>query len=65
MFKKSLLLFLLISFTASPVYAASPTVESLELSVNLVWLMFGAVLVFLCMPVLQWLNLVLHALKIR
>ncbi|WP_340003177.1 ammonium transporter [Oceanobacillus sp. FSL K6-0127] len=46
MFKKSLLLFLLISFTASPVYAASPTVESLELSVNLVWLMFGAVLVF-------------------
>ncbi len=46
MFKKSLLLFLIISLIATPAYAAAPTVESLELSINLVWVMLGAVLVF-------------------
>ncbi|SET15554.1 ammonium transporter [Oceanobacillus limi] len=45
MLKKSLALFTMIFLIASPTYAA-PTVESLELSVNLVWVMLGAFLVF-------------------
>ncbi|MUK90577.1 ammonium transporter [Ornithinibacillus sp. L9] len=45
MFRKSFFLFLVVFLIASPVYAA-PTVESLELSVNLVWVMLGAFLVF-------------------
>ncbi|MFD2045351.1 ammonium transporter [Ornithinibacillus salinisoli] len=45
MLRKSLLLFTIVFLVASPVYAA-PTVESLELSVNLVWVMLGAFLVF-------------------
>lgn len=46
MFRRSFLLFLVILFIATPAHAAVPTVESLELSVNLVWVMLGAVLVF-------------------
>ncbi|MCC2252619.1 ammonium transporter [Virgibacillus sp. AGTR] len=45
MFRKSLFLFFVISLIASPVYAA-PTTTSLELSINLVWIMLGAFLVF-------------------
>ncbi|MED3662626.1 ammonium transporter [Ureibacillus sp. FSL K6-8385] len=36
----------LLLLVALPAYAAEPTVESLELSVNLVWVMLGAILVF-------------------
>ncbi|MGJ9458797.1 ammonium transporter [Oceanobacillus sp. CF4.6] len=46
MLKKSLLIFFVMSLIATPVYAAAPTVESLELSINMVWVMLGAVLVF-------------------
>lgn len=46
MLKKSALIFLVVFLIASPAYAATPTVESLELSINLVWVMLGAVLVF-------------------
>ncbi|WP_099158951.1 ammonium transporter [Virgibacillus ndiopensis] len=46
MFKKSTLLFVLFLLIASPVYAATPTTESLQLSVDLVWVMLGAFLVF-------------------
>ncbi len=45
MLKKSLLLSLFIFLVASPVYAA-PTTESLQISVDLVWVMFAAFLVF-------------------
>ncbi|EQB35194.1 ammonium transporter [Virgibacillus sp. CM-4] len=45
MIKKSLLLFFILFLIASPVYAA-PTTASLELSINLVWVMLGAFLVF-------------------
>ncbi|WP_152657304.1 ammonium transporter [Oceanobacillus sp. CFH 90083] len=46
MFKKSIALFTLSFLFATPAYAAAPTVESLELSINLVWIMMGAFLVF-------------------
>ena len=46
MWTKTFLLLLLLLGLAAPVSAAPQTVESLELSVNLVWVMFGAVLVF-------------------
>ncbi|WP_188456193.1 ammonium transporter [Virgibacillus oceani] len=46
MFKKSAFLLAVFLLVASPVYAATPTTESLELSVNLVWVMLGAFLVF-------------------
>lgn len=45
MLKKSLLLSLFLFLVASPVYAA-PTTESLQISVDLVWVMFAAFLVF-------------------
>lgn len=45
MLKKSALLFFLVLFVTSPVYAA-PTTESLQLSVDLVWVMLAAILVF-------------------
>ncbi|WP_067729577.1 ammonium transporter [Oceanobacillus damuensis] len=46
MLKRTLLLFTLLFFITTPVYAAAPTVQSLELSVNLVWVMLGSILVF-------------------
>lgn len=46
MLKKSVLLFTILLLLATPVYAATPTPESLELSVNLIWVMLGAFLVF-------------------
>lgn len=45
MLKKSALLFFLVLLIASPAYAA-PTTESLQLSVDLVWVMVAAFLVF-------------------
>lgn len=45
MFKKSALLSFLVLLIASPAYAA-PTTESLKLSVDLVWVMLAAFLVF-------------------
>lgn len=44
--KKMLSIFPLLLFAAMPAYAQAPTVESIELSVNLVWVMLGAILVF-------------------
>jgi len=44
--KKVLSISPLLLFAALPAYAQAPTVESLELSINLVWVMLGAVLVF-------------------
>lgn len=46
MLKKIGLIALLLLTIGSPAYAAVPTVESLELSINLVWVMLGAFLVF-------------------
>ncbi|MFD1039928.1 ammonium transporter [Virgibacillus byunsanensis] len=46
MFKKSAFLLLLFLLIASPVYAAAPTTESVQLSVDLVWVMIAAFLVF-------------------
>ncbi|AQQ52409.1 ammonium transporter [Planococcus lenghuensis] len=46
MLKKIALINLLLATIGSPAYAAAPTVESLELSVNLVWVMLAAFLVF-------------------
>ncbi|BAC13167.1 ammonium transporter [Oceanobacillus iheyensis HTE831] len=46
MLKKSFLIFTALLLLATPVYAATPTPESLELSVNLIWVMLGAFLVF-------------------
>ncbi|MFS0752175.1 ammonium transporter [Oceanobacillus sp. 1P07AA] len=46
MLKKSLLLTTVLLLLATPVYAATPTPESLELSINLIWVMLGAFLVF-------------------
>ena len=45
MIKKSAILFFLVLLIASPAYAA-PTTESLQLSVDLVWVMLAAFLVF-------------------
>lgn len=44
--KKFLLFFPLLLLLAVPAYAETPTVESLESSINLVWVMLGAILVF-------------------
>jgi len=44
--KKVLSIIPLLLSVALPAYAAGPTVESLELSINLVWVMLGAILVF-------------------
>lgn len=44
--KKVLSIVPLLLLTAMPAYAQAPTVESLQLSVNLVWVMLGAILVF-------------------
>lgn len=46
MIKKSFMLAILLLLFATPAYAQSPTTESLELSINLVWVMLGAFLVF-------------------
>ncbi|WP_419893593.1 ammonium transporter [Oceanobacillus kimchii] len=46
MIKKISLLFIILLLLSTPVYAATPTPESLELSVNLIWVMLGAFLVF-------------------
>ncbi|MFD1066734.1 ammonium transporter [Oceanobacillus locisalsi] len=46
MFKKALLFTVLLFLCTTPVYAQAPTPESLELSINLVWVMLGAILVF-------------------
>ncbi|ASN06457.1 ammonium transporter [Virgibacillus necropolis] len=46
MFKKTGFLLILFSAIATPTYAATPTTESLELSINLVWVMLAAFLVF-------------------
>ncbi|MBT2599030.1 MULTISPECIES: ammonium transporter [unclassified Oceanobacillus] len=46
MIKKISLLFTILLLLSTPVYAATPTPESLELSVNLIWVMLGAFLVF-------------------
>lgn len=46
MFRKTFISAILLFLFTTPVYAAAPTVESLELSINLVWVMLGAFLVF-------------------
>ncbi|SFE83448.1 ammonium transporter [Alteribacillus iranensis] len=46
MLMKSTIAFLLIFLFVTPAQAAVPTVESLESSINLVWVMFAAFLVF-------------------
>lgn len=46
MLRKTAFISLLLLMIGSPAYAAAPTVESLELSVNLVWVMLAAFLVF-------------------
>ncbi|MFD1415317.1 ammonium transporter [Oceanobacillus jeddahense] len=46
MFKKSFTLTILLFFFTTPAFAQAPTTESLESSINLVWLMLGAILVF-------------------
>lgn len=42
----SIVVFLLLIMTVVPVHAAAPTAETLESSINLVWVMFAATLVF-------------------
>src|SRR5690606_17788455 len=42
----SIVVFLLLIMTVVPVHAAAPTAETLETSINLVWVMFAATLVF-------------------
>jgi len=46
MFKKSFTLAIVLFLITTPAYAQTPTMESLELSINLVWVMLGAFLVF-------------------
>ncbi|GGP14431.1 ammonium transporter [Oceanobacillus neutriphilus] len=46
MLKKTFISAILLFLFVTPAYAAVPTVESLELSINLVWVMLGAFLVF-------------------
>ncbi|MFZ3577938.1 ammonium transporter [Virgibacillus sp. DJP39] len=46
MLKKIGFLLILLLAIATPAYAAAPTTESLELSINLVWVMLAAFLVF-------------------